>query len=91
MNKRKFRQKVADILDAPSPAFSDACFLEFYSNTQVSVEGCRNILEYESDRIKLQCADLCVCFCGDGLFIRSMNEHSAIVCGTIASVDFSDS
>lgn len=89
MNKRKLRQKLADIIDSPPAALSGS-FIELCSNTQATVEGCRNILEYDESNIKLKCCDICVSFKGDGLYIRLMNDSSAIICGTIASIDFSE-
>ncbi len=88
MKTRKIKQKVADLLDAPVSVISGS-FIEIFSNTQASVEGCKSILEYDGACIKLECADICVCFRGDGLYIRAMTDSNAMVCGTIASVDFS--
>lgn len=88
MKTKKAKQKVADLLDAPISVISGS-FIEIFSNTQASVEGCKGILEYDESCIKLECSDLCVTFKGDGLYIRTMSDSSAMVCGTIASIDFS--
>ena len=88
MKTRKIKQKVADLLDAPVSVVSGS-FIEIFSNTQASVEGCRSILEYDGACIKLDCTDFCVCFRGDGLYIRAMSDSNAMVCGTIVSIDFS--
>ena len=87
MKARKVKQKVADFLDAPISAISGSS-IEIFSNTEAYVEGCKGILEYDSSCIKLECVDICVSFKGDGLYIRSMGDSAAIVCGTIASIDF---
>lgn len=87
MKGRRIKKKVADLLDAPVSVISGS-FIEIFSNSEASVEGCKSILEYDSSCIKLECCDICICFRGDGLFIRAMNDCCATVCGTIASIDF---
>ena len=84
---RKVKQKVANFLDAPISAISGSS-IEIFSNTEAYVEGCKSILEYDSSCIKLECIDICVSFRGDALYIRSMGDATAIVCGTITSIDF---
>lgn len=85
--KRRVKQKVADLLDAPVSVISGS-FIEIFSNTQASVEGCKGILEYDESCIKLECHDICITFKGGGLYIRTMSDSNATVCGTIASIDF---
>ena len=87
MKGRKVKQKVADILDAPISVISGS-FIELFSNTQAAVEGCKGILEYDESCIKLECSDQIVTFKGDGLYIRTMSDSNAMVCGMIASIDF---
>ena len=87
MKARKVKQKVADFLDSPVSAIHGSS-MEVFSNTEAYVEGCKGILEYDSSGIKLECSDICICFSGDGLYIRSMGDSTAIVCGTIASIGF---
>ena len=87
MKGRRVKQKVADLLDAPISVISGS-FIEIFSNTQATVDGCNGILEYDESCIKLECSDLFVTFKGDGLYIRTMNDSNAMVCGMIASIDF---
>ena len=87
--KKKFREKVASILDAPVVAVSQEGYIELFSNTQAVVEGCCSILEYDSNIIKLQLNKSIVAFKGEGLFISSLNDSTAIIRGMIVSIEFS--
>ncbi len=87
--KKKFREKVAQVLDAPVVAVSREGYIELFSNTQAIIEGCSEILEYDSNIIKLKLYKNIVSFKGEELFIRSMNDGSAIICGMIVGIEFS--
>ncbi len=87
--KKKFREKVASILDAPVVAVSTEGYIELFSNTQAVVQGCCAILEYDSDIIKLQLNKSIASFKGEDLFISSMNDSTAIIQGMIVAIEFS--
>ena len=84
MKMRKVKKKVSAIIDTSTFAGS----IEVFSNTQAAVDGCNAILEYDESCIKLQCPKLCVSFKGEGLYIKTMTDSSAVIYGTIASIDF---
>ncbi len=87
--KKKFSQKVASILDAPVVAVSSEGYIELFSNTQAIVQGCVAILEYDSSIIKLQLNKSIASFKGEELFISSMSDSTATICGIIVSIEFS--
>ena len=87
--KKKFSQKVASILDAPVVAVSREGYIELFSNSQAIIQGCVAILEYDNSIIKLQLNKNIASFKGEELFISSMNDSTAIICGMIVSIEFS--
>ncbi len=87
--KKKLREKIASALDAPVVAVSREGYIELFSNTQAIVQGCSEILEYNSSVIKLKINDNTATFRGEDLFISSMSDGSAVICGLIVSLEFS--
>lgn len=55
---------------------------------EVSVEGCRGILEYEKDRIVLRLCNKCVMIQGSRLTMRSYFGNHIRIMGDIISVSF---
>lgn len=88
MNKKGIFEKVANALDAPVVSVSPEGFIELFSNTQAVVEGVKCILNYNECEIKLSLFENAVAFKGEGLFIKSLNGETAIICGKFVSVEF---
>ena len=62
--------------------------IELSGNTRAVVEGCKGILEYEDDVIRLNTASGIIRFMGQNLGMNCLNEDSAVVEGKILSVEF---
>ena len=63
--------------------------IELDGNREMILDGCRGILEYCDEKIKI-CADgFSVSLCGDGLLIKSYNESQIDITGKIITLDFS--
>ena len=63
-------------------------FMQFSSNREVTVDGCKGIMEYCTESIKINTGKLIIAFNGRGLNIKCMTETSVIICGYITSVEF---
>lgn len=63
--------------------------IEILGNTRCVVDGLKGIIEYTSDRIKINLGKSLVTFSGDDLYINSFSREGAIVEGTIISMEFS--
>ena len=61
---------------------------ELSGNRRAVVEGCRGILEYEEGVIRLNTTSGIVRFMGRDLTMNCLTEDSAVVSGTILSVEF---
>lgn len=57
-------------------------------NTEVDFEGCKSVVEYCSDSIKLNTGKYIVAFKGRGLKIRCMTEYGLIISGYIISIEY---
>ena len=79
-----------EFTDFPIEYYTGEPHLEMIGNFECIVDGLKSILEYSSDRIKLNIGKRAVTFLGYDLHINSLTTEGAVVQGTILSVEFSD-
>ncbi len=58
-------------------------------NKEVSVDGCLGVIDYYENLIKLRIAGGEILFSGTGLRIVELTDSSALIKGTVHSVEFS--
>lgn len=63
-------------------------YLEFSSNKEVILDGCKGILEYQSEIIRINTNKMVVAFKGRGLNIKCLTASSVVISGYITSVEF---
>ncbi len=63
--------------------------IELTGNREISVDGCRGILEYDESIVRLNLGNMIIKITGAGLTIPSMAAEQTTVTGSIASVEFS--
>ncbi|MDR3643552.1 MAG: YabP/YqfC family sporulation protein [Clostridia bacterium] len=80
--------KAARALELPADITTGAAHLELSGNREAVVDGCRGVLEYDENVIRLNTGAVAVRFCGRGLSIRSLTRDSAVVEGYITSIEF---
>lgn len=76
--------------DFPIEYYTGEPHLELRGNSECVVDGLKSIIEYNSDRIKLNIGRRAVVFLGEGLEINSFTPEGAVVRGFIMSVEFTD-
>ena len=76
-------------LEGPATAFLSQARVELLGNRQAVVDGCKGIIEYSDSCIRLSTPRLILKFTGTGLEIRALTDSSAIVEGTILSLEYS--
>ncbi len=54
------------------------------------VDGCRSIIKYESDCIKLRLKCKTLCVLGQGLTLKSFCQRELCICGKISSLVLED-
>lgn len=64
--------------------------IQLLGNREVSVEGCRGVIDYYEAQIKLRLPGGYVLFRGDGLAIYSLTDTSALIKGRISSIEFGE-
>lgn len=88
-DKRGVIEKIGANLDVPKALISSDYHLEMFGNFQAIIDGCKGILEYDDEKIKLNLGKTTIRFCGSNLSIKSLTFEEAIIIGTIISIDFS--
>ena len=65
-----------------------APFLQFNGNREVTLDGCKGILEYESEIIRVNTGKMVVVFKGRKLNIKCLTVASIVISGYITCVEF---
>lgn len=89
--ERGFRRtalKTARALELPPDVLAGSVRIEMSGNREAVVDGCRGVLEYSRESIRLSTGDMKIHFVGRGLELRNLRRDCAIVDGYIISVDF---
>ncbi len=87
--KRPLSVRIAHVLDIPQDTIGNLSHIEIAGNTRVLIEGCKGILEYETDRIRISTGKMMVKFTGRNLSLRCMNGENAEIEGFFTSIEFS--
>lgn len=86
--ERPVGMRMEETLGLPAGTLAGGGRMELCGNRRVLVEGCRRVLEYEEDRIRLQTRDGVVRLLGRDLCVSRLSEGCALICGTVLSVEF---
>lgn len=62
--------------------------MEINGNTEVVVEGCGGVLEYDTDVVRIKTGKMSVRFTGRGLVIKCLTADSLVVTGFIMGIEF---
>ena len=85
---RRAALRTARALELPPDVIAGSMRIELSGNREAVVDGCRGVLEYSRESIRLSCGEMKVCFTGRGLELRNLRRDCAIVDGYILSVAF---
>lgn len=83
-----FAHRICERLDITEDVCRRCGYIEIISNTCALVDGCRSVLEYDSELVKLNLGKISVAFHGSELTIKSLSMAQAMVEGLILSVEF---
>ena len=81
-------EKTFGALELPPDMLSGMAHFEIAGNREIVVDGCRGILEYDENLIRLRAGKLTVRISGRGLTLRNLRRTSAVIAGFITSVEF---
>lgn len=91
-NKLKQAERAVKLIgrsmDGSSAVLRGRAQITLFGNTEALVDGCKGVLEYGENTIKLNIGKGAVIFVGQSLELRSLNNDQAVVIGSIGSVEF---
>ncbi|HHW46535.1 MAG TPA: sporulation protein [Clostridiales bacterium] len=88
---RKVRPRIdllGRALELPPGTLEKGPHIELSTNREAVVDGCRGVIDYNEDRIKLNLGRGTVTFKGRNLQISSFNQSLAVIRGFILSLEF---
>lgn len=80
--------KAAQVFDLPTGDFENTAHIEFIGNREVSVSGCRGIIEYNDIIIRLNIGRKVLRLSGNGMSICNMFDNDIVITGNIQSMEF---
>lgn len=76
------------VLDMPEIVHADVPHIEMQGNHEAVVDGCRGVLEYEADKIKLNVGLCVMVFRGSDMTIKTYSESLTEITGDIIAIEF---
>ncbi len=62
--------------------------IELLGNREIVVEGCKGVVEYDENTIRLSLGESVLAICGDDLLIKSFDSDVAVISGNICGISF---
>ncbi len=88
--KRKNRRQSGKLhLPVPEVLSSDP-HIELLGNHEIVVDGCKGVVEYDENIIRLNTGELVVGFMGTDLLIKSFDCDIAVITGRVAEITFTN-
>ena len=75
-------------LELPPGALGKGAHIELSSNREATVDGCKGVMEYEQERIRLNIGTGSVTFTGRSLEITNLMGSQAVIAGFITGLEF---
>ncbi len=87
--KSGLAQRLETALELPDGTLHRALRAELSGNRRAVVEGCRRILQYDEDCIRLDTVEGVLCFEGETLRVNCLSAGGAVVTGRFVTIHFS--
>ena len=85
---RKNREKKQQKNKLLSELFADEPRIEMTGNREIIIDGCKGVVEYTENNIRISLGDNVVSLSGDDLVIQSFDNSVIIINGQISDIDF---
>lgn len=86
--KKKNKNNCVKSTNITEYALSDFSHFEINSNKEAIVEGCKGILQYDENVIKINMGKMITNFYGKNLSLKCLDSDSLVIIGTISSIEF---
>lgn len=83
-----FAEKAFKALELPVDTVSGLPHLELSGNREAVVDGCRGILEYDENIVRINAGKMVLRFTGRGFHIKNLKTDSVMIQGFFTSIEF---
>ena len=84
---RKINEKKQSRFALPT-MISNEAKIEMLGNREIIIDGCKGIVEYEENLIKLSLGEMLLSISGDDLVITSYDNNISVIRGQISDISF---
>ncbi len=82
------KERFAEMLELPKELVMDRPKLTMVGNCDIMVENYKGVVEYASDRLRINTGSGIIRIIGTGLLIREITSEDIIISGTIHTLEF---
>lgn len=75
-------------VQSPVISMLNPVHFELNGNKEVIIEGCKSILEYDENLVRIRVKNMSVSFYGRNLMIKCLTSDSLVIEGFITSIEF---
>ena len=87
-NQISRKEKLKEMIKSPISSLLNSVHLEMNGNKEVIIEGCKSILEYDENLVKISVKNMTISFFGRNLLIKCLTSDSLVIDGFITSIEF---
>jgi len=87
-NKKKLKEKVAEILELPKEVVMDLPKITMFGDRNLLVENYKGIIEYDDNRIRVNTGRGIIKVTGEKLMIKEITLEDLMIDGDIVSLEF---
>ena len=80
--------KVVSSMQLPAGIVGYNTHFEFNGNREVIIDGCKGLLDYDENIIRVNMGKMITAFYGRGLTIKCLTSDSLVIEGFITSIEF---
>ncbi len=81
-------KKIGKIIELPQEFLEGATHIEIAGNREIIIEGCKGIIDYTEESIKLSAGKYAILIIGKNLEIKNLFDESIIINGFIIKIEY---
>lgn len=89
-NKKDFRQSMCDLKNKLPLELTNSSVMEICSDRQITIDGCKGIVEYSDFMVRIKTSGGVVSICGRRLNIKYLSINSVVIEGKLLKLEFED-
>lgn len=87
---KKLKSKIAEVIDMPMSAMGRYPFIEIEGNRTIVINGCTEILLYDSEKTVLRLSDIILSINGENLSMDTFGGNTVKMSGKLFGIDMSE-